>query len=755
MKRTLYLIMALALMLALLPTTAFANGTAGPVTKNYGDYTLPNGAGYQFATWNLNKGPVTITYTLDLSGAPNVAYTGNYGQSGQVGLIWWDGGPAIAGALMTGFLADWDNSGTEFPTFPDKDNTQDLDDKFNLQRFPNPGSWSETQYDVVFGSTITKYTSPIGSGDNYGIWFDRDGVDPWQDDDPSTPAPAGSSVPWGSVNGGTYNTNGTYKVKLIFQKLDATTGVVQPIFFPDLPNDDAPGDFGVPTGFSRLSGDGYQYFPAGISFDTDETQMAAMRVLVQGNSGNGTIMVKDLEVTGYPSDNPVTTNVIADPNPAPINGSVQLSATVESKTDVPVGFADYSLDSGTTWQTLGDPWPPNNGTLDVSAEITAPNTPGIYDLCVRGVDNYWNYGDPECILLVVYDPSGGFVTGGGWITSPEGAMSPTVSNVTVSGVSGDTSTDPDAAYAEFYLRYVGNPPPAGFDPAHNYQWGSPAIFTPSPEDGPVTLVGSIDVDNQTIGQVAMIGLLDRDDLASGNSSFQRGAYIYVYRSSATSWRIGPSDGNVGGEIVQTFITIADTDLPADGILDVEFTLDGTTDGTTCVVGSYTSPAGCMTLQITGGTVNATLTDSYGDVVGNNSASPEFANGAVPGWDDYLGSYVGYTLTVPSITSGSPKGKATFGFVSKYKKGANTPTGNTEFQFNAGDLNFHSSDYDWLVVTGSDFAKFKGTGTINGEGTYKFQIWAGDNDPGGDEVVVYDNGMNQPIGGGSIVVHKAK
>jgi PKD repeat protein len=110
------------------------------------------------------------------------------------------------------------------------------------------------------------------------------------------------------------------------------------------------------------------------------------------------------------------------------------------------------------------------------------------------------------------------------------------------------------------------------------------------------------------------------------------------------------------------------------------------------------------------------------------------------------------------------GKATFGFVAKYKKGATTPDGNTEFQFKAGDLNFHSTSYDWLVVTGSDFAKFKGSGTINGEGSYKFQIWAGDNDPDtftikiwtedelGVEEVVYDNGMDHEISGGSIVVH---
>jgi hypothetical protein len=29
------------------------------------------------------------------------------------------------------------------------------------------------------------------------------------------------------------------------------------------------------------------------------------------------------------------------------------------------------------------------------------------------------------------------------------------------------------------------------------------------------------------------------------------------------------------------------------------------------------------------------------------------------------------------------------------------------------------------MTGSDYAMFKGTGTVNGEGVYKFTIWAGD------------------------------
>ncbi|MGE0826609.1 MAG: hypothetical protein AB7G75_30860 [Candidatus Binatia bacterium] len=80
-----------------------------------------------------------------------------------------------------------------------------------------------------------------------------------------------------------------------------------------------------------------------------------------------------------------------------------------------------------------------------------------------------------------------------------------------------------------------------------------------------------------------------------------------------------------------------------------------------------------------------------------------------------------------------EGRANFGFVSKYKKGASIPTGNTEFNFSAGGLNFHSDTYDWLVVNqNGTTAQFKGSGTINGEqsstGPYKFMIWARDVTP---------------------------
>lgn len=118
------------------------------------------------------------------------------------------------------------------------------------------------------------------------------------------------------------------------------------------------------------------------------------------------------------------------------------------------------------------------------------------------------------------------------------------------------------------------------------------------------------------------------------------------------------------------------------------------------------------------------------------------------------------------------GKANFGFVSRYKKGATVPTGNTEFQFEAGGLNFHSETYDWPVVNMNGInAQYKGSGTIShnlspaGE-AYKFMLWAQDlgntgsdtfririwYEDAGNEVEVYDNGFNQEIGGGNILVH---
>jgi hypothetical protein len=120
-------------------------------------------------------------------------------------------------------------------------------------------------------------------------------------------------------------------------------------------------------------------------------------------------------------------------------------------------------------------------------------------------------------------------------------------------------------------------------------------------------------------------------------------------------------------------------------------------------------------------------------------------------------------------------KANFGFVSKYQKGATIPTGETEFQFQVANFNFHSTSYEWLVVSAAR-AQYKGSGTVNGSGNYGFLLTAVDGQvTGGGGVdkfrikiwnianggVVYDNQIGAPdstdpntaLGGGSIVIHK--
>jgi len=138
---------------------------------------------------------------------------------------------------------------------------------------------------------------------------------------------------------------------------------------------------------------------------------------------------------------------------------------------------------------------------------------------------------------------------------------------------------------------------------------------------------------------------------------------------------------------------------------------------------------------------------------------------------------GWITSPPGAYAPNPAliGRANFGFNSKYHKGATVPTGQTEFQFKVGNLNFHSSSYDWLVISGAK-ARYKGIGTINGAGDYRFLLTAIDgqvNGGGGVDrfririwdraagATVYDNQMGEAddsdattaLGGGSIVIHK--
>jgi hypothetical protein len=90
----------------------------------------------------------------------------------------------------------------------------------------------------------------------------------------------------------------------------------------------------------------------------------------------------------------------------------------------------------------------------------------------------------------------------------------------------------------------------------------------------------------------------------------------------------------------------------------------------------------------------------------------------------IDSPAGAYIASPSLT-----GKARFGFAAKYQRGAVVPTGHTIFCFRVADLDFRSTDYQWLVVSGPK-SQYKGSGTINGNGNYGFILTAVDGEIAG-------------------------
>jgi hypothetical protein len=216
-----------------------------------------------------------------------------------------------------------------------------------------------------------------------------------------------------------------------------------------------------------------------------------------------------------------------------------------------------------------------------------------------------------------------------------------------------------------------------------------------------------------------------------------------------------------GDSISLSVPLTDTD-----VLDTHTALidwgDGTTsagtvtesNGSGVVTGShvYTTPD-IYTIQVT-------LQDNFGN---NDVSVYQFVVVYDPFGGFVTGS--GWIDSPPGAYTPDPSvgGKLAFDLVARYRRDGMVPEGSLVLSFNDIDVNFQSTGLDWLVITGGNYVRLKGTGTINGSGAYKFMIWATDGDPdtiririwqqvGSVEVVVYDNLVEQALGGGNIVVH---
>ena len=145
---------------------------AGTNTVNYGDVALSGGSqtGHFNEVWDLTKGDMTISFTYDANGLSDAQGAHAWAQLGIRSVGYPDFNPTWeiegAGVWLT---TDYDWTPGTFGPDPDGAPVLDLDDHLLLQKAGNTGE----------GFYNLPSTPPI-PGNNHRFWWDRDGVDPYQ-----------------------------------------------------------------------------------------------------------------------------------------------------------------------------------------------------------------------------------------------------------------------------------------------------------------------------------------------------------------------------------------------------------------------------------------------------------------------------------------------------------------------------------------------------------------------------------------------
>jgi len=273
MKKRLFLALAVVLVLGVLPVSA----SEPMVTSDYDNVTLSNWGNGNFAElWDLTQCDLTLAYTIDMSEIATAGWAVTEVGLRQVGA------PNIDPNLQGGWMQSNYIKATSNP------DTLSNNDMHLLSKH----GWLYQTYDASDPNTLIN--PPYWSGANYGFWFDRDGVDPWQ------------AALWGMVNGQTYNTGGVYNIVVTYHAIQSDTGTM----------------FATINGVQQgLYVGGWkdaqpEFYPAGKSFTGN---MAQMQAFYGRGGGGGTVTLSDITVTGCPYWTDVTIDIKPGSDPNSIN----------------------------------------------------------------------------------------------------------------------------------------------------------------------------------------------------------------------------------------------------------------------------------------------------------------------------------------------------------------------------------------------------------------------------------------------------
>jgi len=363
MKKILPLTLVLVLVLA--GTPALANG---PDTKNYGDVTLSGGfqAGHFLEWWDLTAGDLVLSFTYDATGLVDdlggAAHA--WGELGVRSPCYGDFNPTwMAEGAGVWLATDYEWSAGTFDPDPPGSPISDLDDKLILQK---AGGHGEGDYNLP--------STPPSPGANHRVWFDRDGVDQWQAMNPL------------AVDGGTYNTEGTYDVVITLHATSDTAGTAY-MTINRL-------DQGFETDGNWKT---MELTPAGMTFTGD---MEHLRVFygLHGYGATHTVAFKDITVNGHLGKPPMAPcfeeSIDIKPGSYPncfnVNGHGVIPVAILGSADFDVTTIDVSsLDFGGLDVRVKGNGSPQCSVKDVSGDFTYPEgaPDGYDDLVCQFVDD--------------------------------------------------------------------------------------------------------------------------------------------------------------------------------------------------------------------------------------------------------------------------------------------------------------------------------------------------------------------------------